>query len=217
MIKSKADYQYYRAADRIALGISIEKTFLQQLKSILFPHHIWAFQKTLRKLEYYRNCKKDLLSKLYMIYLIRRYRQQSLKLGFTIPENVFGPGLSIAHYGSIVINDRAKVGANCRLHVGVNIGAASGSSKAPVLGDHCYIGPGAKIYGDIHLADGIAIGANAVVNKSFDEPNICIAGVPAKKVSNLQTHHQHYPVTSYLDHQPLHDEAYPTGTAMPAL
>lgn len=47
-----------------------------------------------------------------------------------------------------------------------------------------YIGPGAKIFGDIFIADNIAIGANAVVNKSFYESNITIAGVPAKKISN---------------------------------
>lgn len=35
--------------------------------------------------------------------------------------------------------------------------------------------------GDVRLADNIAVGANAVVNKSFDEENIAIAGVPAKK------------------------------------
>lgn len=38
--------------------------------------------------------------------------------------------------------------------------------------------------GDVRLADNIAVGANAVVNKSFDEENIAIAGVPAKKISN---------------------------------
>lgn len=46
-----------------------------------------------------------------------------------------------------------------------------------------YIGPGAKIYGDIKIVDGIAIGTNAVVNESFLEPNITIAGIPDKKVS----------------------------------
>ena len=34
------------------------------------------------------------------------------------------------------------------------------------------------------VAKGIAIGANAVVNKSIEEEYIAVAGVPAKKVSN---------------------------------
>jgi serine O-acetyltransferase len=54
----------------------------------------------------------------------------------------------------------------------------------PKIGDNVYIGPGAKIFGDIEIADGIAIGANSVVNRSFTEPNIGIAGIPAKKIND---------------------------------
>lgn len=67
--------------------------------------------------------------------------------------------------------------------MGVNIGAdARISNAAPTIGNNVYIGPGAKLFGQIEIADGIAIGANAVVNKSFWERNISIAGVPAKKI-----------------------------------
>jgi serine O-acetyltransferase len=99
--------------------------------------------------------------------------------------NVFGPGLSIAHRGTIVINNATKIGANCRLHACVNIGTKAGyDNMAPKIGDNVYIGPGVKIFGNIEIADGIAIGANAVVNRSFIEPNITIAGVPAKKIND---------------------------------
>lgn len=109
----------------------------------------------------------------------------SVKLGFTIPPNVFGPGLNIPHYGPIVINSNAKIGANCRIHNCVNIGTKAGfSDLAPKIGNNVYIGPGAKIFGDIEIADGIAIGANSVVNKSFIEKGIGIAGVPAKKIND---------------------------------
>lgn len=37
------------------------------------------------------------------------------KLGFSIGLNVFGPGLSIAHYGCIVVNSGARIGTNCRI------------------------------------------------------------------------------------------------------
>lgn len=46
------------------------------------------------------------------------------------------------------------------------------------------MGSGAKIIGDIRIADGVAIGANAVVVKSIIENNTTWAGVPARKVSN---------------------------------
>lgn len=108
--------------------------------------------------------------------------------GFEIPLNCFGKGLSIAHLGPIVVNGGAKIGDNCRIHVGVNIGTAAGfADSAPDIGDNVYIAPGVKIYGKIRIADGIAIGANAVVNKSFLTPNISIAGVPAKQISSKGT------------------------------
>lgn len=109
-----------------------------------------------------------------------RYRKLSYKLGFSIPINVCGPGLALAHYGSIIINGNAIIGANCLIHSGVNIGTKAGASdKAPKVGDYCYIGPGAKLFGDIIIPNHTAIGANAVVNKSFCEEYTSIAGVPA--------------------------------------
>jgi serine O-acetyltransferase len=95
---------------------------------------------------------------------------------------VCGYGLSLPHYGSIVINANCKIGENCRIQNNVNIGAPGGSNKAPIIGNNVYIGPGAVIYGDIVIADNCYIGANAVVNKSFTEPYSVIAGVPAKLV-----------------------------------
>lgn len=47
-----------------------------------------------------------------------------------------------------------------------------------------FIASGARIIGDISIASNIAIGANAVVTKSFLEEGITIAGIPAKKISN---------------------------------
>lgn len=41
-----------------------------------------------------------------------------------------------------------------------------------------------KSFGKIQIADECAIGANAVVNKSFLEKGVSIAGVPARKVSD---------------------------------
>ena len=83
------------------------------------------------------------------------------------------------------MNGAAKVGANCRLHVGVNIGTSAGQrSAAPVLGDNCYIGPGAKLFGAITIGDGTVIGANAVVNRDFPEGEVTLGGVPAKVISD---------------------------------
>ncbi len=175
MIKSKKDYKEYLKEDGAG--------FTRSLKDILF-NDIRKFKKILRKLEYYNNCKNGYLNKLIIMYLRYQFMKKSRMLGFSIPINVFKPGLSIAHRGTIVVHPNAKVGANCRIHVCVVIGATGGSSKAPIIGDNVYIGTGAKIIGDIKIADNIAIGANSLVNKSFYEEGITIAGNPAKKISN---------------------------------
>lgn len=184
MIQSKKDYLFYLEADRIALGRR-KRNVAQKLKALFFPDHIWKFQRTLRKLEYMANTKTG--GKIGRMLVARKFQRLSVKLGFSIPINVFGAGLSIAHYGTIIVNTGAKVGNNCRLHAGVNIGTEAGyGNKAPVMGNNIYIGPGAKIFGAITLADNIAVGANAVVNKSFEENNIAIGGIPAKKLGDTQ-------------------------------
>ncbi|MDQ0206986.1 serine acetyltransferase [Alkalicoccobacillus murimartini] len=60
-------------------------------------------------------------------------------------------------------------------------------NKAPKLGDGIYIGPGVKIFGEIEIADNIAIGANSVVNKSFLTPNKTIGNIPAREISDKGT------------------------------
>ncbi|MDH7913957.1 serine acetyltransferase [Winogradskyella sp. SYSU M77433] len=184
MINSKTDYKYYLNQDKTALGIK-KISLAASILSFFSPNPIWQFQKTMRKLEYYSNCKNKGLYKIYILLLRYKYKKISLKLGFSIPINVFGPGLSIVHYGTIVINRATRVGKNCRMHACVNIGASGGSKKAPQLGDNVYIAPGAKIYGDITIADNTAISANAVVNKSFEEKSILLAGNPARKIKEI--------------------------------
>jgi serine O-acetyltransferase len=184
MITSKKEYHYYLEQDALARGIK-KQGLKSRLKMILVPNPTWIFQKRLRKLEYYTNCKDDLLSRIYIHYLRFRFNKLSIKLGYSIPPNVFGPGLCIIHYGTIVVNSRARIGKNCRMEVCVNIGASGGKPEAPQIGDNVYIAPGVKIYGDITIGNNIAIGANSSVNKSFTENGILLAGSPAKKIKEM--------------------------------
>ncbi len=182
MITNRKEYIEYLRADEQALRI----TGVKWISRIVNP--IYRFEYLLRKHEYLYNRYYNTILKPYVIYIGFRHRALGYKLGFTIPINVFDRGLSIAHVGTIVVNSGTKVGKNCRIHACSNIGVAAGTvSGAPKLGDNVYIGPGAKIFGDIRIADNVAIGANAVVNRSFEAENITIAGVPARKVSDKGT------------------------------
>lgn len=173
MIKSKNDLKEYLLKDKYALG---EK----KLRPSLFRNEIWKFEIVLRKDEYYKNTGSNKILGKYYSY---KHHKLGIKLGLSIPCNVFEGGLRINHYGYIVVNPKAKVGEFCDIHQGVNIGENI-DGGAPTLDDNVWIGPGAKIYGKIHVADEIMIGANAVVDKSFDTPSVTIAGVPAKIIKN---------------------------------
>lgn len=174
-IKSKKDLKNYIACDLASNNIT-----KLSIKQKLFDKKI-AFQISMRKISYYRyKLNKHFIYKIIYIYQWMKYRRLSYQLGFWIDPDTFGPGLSIAHYGSIVVNPNVRVGKNCRIHSCVNIG--EGKRKNPIIGDNVYIGPGAKIFGGIKIGNNVAIGANAVVNKDVPD-NVTVGGIPAKIIS----------------------------------
>lgn len=181
MISSKAEYRFFLEADRINLC----KT---GRRPRLFLDDTWSFQRLLRKVEYYLNCKPSPPHRAYLALLYLRFHWLGQRLGFTIPPNTCGPGLSLPHRGTIVINSKTRIGENCRIHPNTNIGTeARYGDRAPRIGNNVYIGPGAKIFGDIDIGDDIAIAANAVVNRSFKDPHQTIGGVPARRISDHGT------------------------------
>ncbi len=182
MISSKKEYKIYLKKDRIQPEFF---SLTGRLRTLLFPYSVDYFIFLLRKCEYYKNVKKGFVNNILYYIIKYRFKKISVALGFSIPENVFGPGLSIPHYGTIIVNSKARVGANCRLHACTNIGESGGIAGAPVIGDNVYIGPGAKIYGNITIASNVAIAANAAVNKSFLTEGKIIGGIPAKEIGDI--------------------------------
>ncbi len=181
MIQSKVDYRRF-----LKLELKNTPTFFLMNYIRTFGKPIDTFLLLLRTSEYLKNCKPyGLFNK--WVYLVIKYLKvkKGLNLGFSIPENVVDQGIQLPHYGTIVINGNARIGKNCRIHVCVNIGASGGSNTAPKIGDNVYIAPGAKIYGDIIIADRIAIAANAAVNKSFLNSDKLIGGVPAREIGDV--------------------------------
>ena len=108
------------------------------------------------------------------------YKQYGLKLGFTIPLNVCDAGLSLPHYGTLVISKEARIGKNARIHICVNIGASKGG--APHIGNNVYIGPSVCIVENVRIGNDVTIGAGTVVVKDIPD-NATAVGVPAKVIS----------------------------------
>ncbi len=182
MINSKQQYREYVRQDQLALGRR------HDAHPRLFGDEIWKFEILLRKVEYDLNCRHGVIGKLVGKWHKMRFHRLSVRLAFTIPPNVFGPGLSIPHYGTIVVHGNVRAGKNCRLQEGVTIGATGGSHEAAVIGDNCYFGSGVKVIGAVRIADDVAVGANAVVTRDIVEPGTTWAGIPARKISGQDSH-----------------------------
>lgn len=113
-------------------------------------------------------------------YKARKNRLGS-RLGFIISAGCFGEGLRIDHYGSIIVNPKARIGKNCLIHGNCCIGNKGGDSQdSPVIGNNVNIGQNAQILGGIKIADNVTIAAGAVVVKDVLEIGATVAGVPAR-------------------------------------
>jgi len=123
MIQTKEDLRRYMEAD---------KRMLERGGVCPGPvDYVWKFERLLRRSEYWHNCSKTPLSMFWSKFLSLRLARMEARLGFSIPLNVFGSGLSIAHIGPIIVSPHARIGRNCRIHVGVNIGTRAGVPMRP--------------------------------------------------------------------------------------
>lgn len=121
--------------------------------------------------------------KLLAYYFKSRKNRLGAKLGFIISAGCFGEGLKLEHFGSVIVNPKARIGRNCIIHGNCCIGSNGGyPDDSPVIGDNVDIGQFAQIIGGIRIADNVRIGAGAVVVKDVLEPGVTVVGVPAKIV-----------------------------------
>ncbi len=100
------------------------------------------------------------------------------------PLATIGPGLILSHANGILIHEKSIIGKNCifTLQNSVSIGPGDGLDPVNgrvVIGDHAFIGMGARIIGNIRLGNNITIDANAVVTESAPDDSILV-GIPAK-------------------------------------
>lgn len=85
----------------------------------------------------------------------------------------------------IFISSGAVIGKNTvifhQVTIGSNTLADSKGNGAPVVGDDCFIGAGAKIIGDVHIGNNCRIGANCVVVKDVAD-NSTVVCQPARVI-----------------------------------
>lgn len=179
MITTKSELKEWLDAEKYIRGGVRDKILylLQGSERAVLQKH----QRTLRKLEYHLNAGHKIRELIYRLKLNRLQNRYALH----IPPNTCGKGLRLLHVGSVLINDKARLGNNCALHINTAIVAGNSTNGVPEIGNHVLICTGATLVGGIRIADDIVIGANALVNKSFTDENITVAGVPAKKIKEI--------------------------------
>lgn len=97
------------------------------------------------------------------------------------PRAIIDPSVRIPHPTGVVIGETARIGLGSTVMPGVVIGSRrpmSGKRHADI-GEHVFIGAGAKILGPVKVGDGATIGANAVVLEDVPE-GATVVGIPGR-------------------------------------
>lgn len=176
MIKSKKELREYLDCELKRYNCGKMKYIFQIGEAAILRKYITL----LRKTEYYVNTSKKIRALIYKIKFAKISNQYLMH----IPINSCDKGLKIMHLGPILMNSKTKCGKNVVIHINTSFVAGGRNHDAPVIGDDVIVGVGAVVVGGVRIANKVAIGANAVVNKDVVEENIAVAGVPAKKISN---------------------------------
>lgn len=150
-IRNRADYERFLKADLAARGMT-RLPLLYWYRNPLIHYMVM-----LRKCEYLHATARTRFAKARLKLLSIRRRRAGARLGISMAINTCGPGLYIAHWGSVVVSAEARIGANVTLHTPVTI------TRNPVIGDRVYFAPGSVVTGDIRIGDDAKIGANSVV------------------------------------------------------
>ena len=100
------------------------------------------------------------------------------------PECIIGEDCIFGHGGiGVVLHPKARIGCRVLIGQGVTIGGNFGSGPPRIM-DDVWIGPGARILGDITVGQNSVIGANSVVTRDVPENSI-VGGVPAKLIKTI--------------------------------
>lgn len=183
MIKTKQELNDYLKEDSRNYYLQ-HFSYVQRLKAHLFDTPIsdqwitWTYIKTMRHLEYHIN-NSGLFHKTATVWFAHRLRKLARITGFQIPPNTCGKGLTIWHWGTIIVNPTARLGDFCTLHPMTIIGHKLPGKGCPVIGNHVEIMGGARIIGDISVGDNVTIAPNACVTKDVPS-NYIVGGIPAK-------------------------------------
>ncbi len=165
----------YRISDRVDTATLLKHV----VRGSAFKYNFWM--RTCR----YSRSNPALKFLVYHSFAHPMFMRYTYKFGISIPfETQIGSGFYIGHFGGIVVNEACVIGKNCNISHGVTLGVANRGHKqgCPTIGDNVYIGPGAKIVGNITVGNFAAIGANCVVTNDVPDYGV-VVGIPGRVIS----------------------------------
>jgi len=147
------------------------------------------------------------------IIVVLRTMFYSFRLNYSFKKiRVYGP-ITILHPKKIDLKGRVRFNHYCYINArygikcGINLTLSSGAKiitsgiswdkfikendtdyhiGGPILlGNNVWLGSNSIILPNVILGNNIIVAAGSVVTKSFEENNIIIAGVPARKIKNI--------------------------------
>lgn len=172
-IRNKKELEFYLMADRMMNRGRFKESAVTWLKKHLLPDYIMLYLEALRKLSYYSHCSGIHNILFRSFWRIRHYRL-GVKLGYDIGQDVLGYGVVLGHPGTIIIGASNRIGNYAVLHTSTCI-----SNNGKRIGDGLYLSAGSVLTRQLTLGNNVQIGANSLVNKSFDKDNIMLGGAPS--------------------------------------
>lgn len=153
---------------------------MRQIVQHYNPKKYWK----LRQRVVERNKYPKVLKAIYLLYIKRCDAFNNASFGthmgygatFDSP-----PKLPHGMYG-IIVSHNAHIGKDVTIFHQVTIGEGPGG--APTIGDHCYIGAGAKITGNIRIGNNVRIGTNCVVFEDIPDNATVVLSKPRVIVKN---------------------------------
>lgn len=173
--------------ENVRNSINLDKKNYLGKKYLIYKitnHQNYIYFKALkynRLYRFYKNNHSGIINKIKYLYYIKMKNQYCNSYCLELNGSHIGDNLIIYH-NNIVVNEKSKIGNNCKLHGNNCIGNNGFSNDCPQIGDNVDIGYGTVIIGNIKISDNIVIGVNSVVNKDLLESDSIYAGCPAKLI-----------------------------------
>lgn len=151
--------------------------------SILKLYYASILNVGFRSLFWFRLTKCNNLFVQYLSRAILMHMRMKHKIDIDRNTNI-GYGFRLPHGGPVVINVSAVIGDNVDMYQYSTIGSMT--CNAAKIGNDVYIGPSVCIVENVHIGDGVTIGAGSVVVKDV-EAGMTVAGNPAGVISHKKS------------------------------